>query len=331
MKLKVKNFGTIKNGLNNDEFLDIQKFTVFIGDENCGKSTILKLINALITIENKLINEETPFIEHNNWFKRQLEFSGIGHLLTDKTIIEYVGEFFEITFNKKFEYKYISNVSQENAQIQNILFSPTERFLIGSVENYRNFDWLVNDITKFAHTFAMSKNKIDWNLEIQKFSNSAKKCKHFDKLSSNVKSAIMLTMTSKYMSENSFTNIVDDFEQGLSSKNQRNVLYELVQYANDINSKLIFSTCSQIVMSYLTLAIQAHNMKTTKEDQMQKLHEIVPKNSTINPNDFVVYQMDSENGTIEKLKTYKGLPSDENYINLEICKCNELFSELLNL
>jgi hypothetical protein len=104
----------------------------------------------------------------------------------------------------------------------------------------------------------------------------------------------------------------------------------LIEYAQGVKNKLIFTTCSQNIMCYLTLAIQSHGMKPTK-NQLQKFYDIVPKNSTINPNDFVVYQMDSESGTIEKLRTYKGLPTDENYINLEICKCNELFANLLNL
>lgn len=330
MKLKIKNFGPIKNGLNNGEFLDIQKFTVFIGNENCGKTTILKLINALITIENNFINGNTLFVEHSNWFKRQLEFSGIGHFLEDDTIIEYLGKFFEISFNKTFQYKLISKNLTKNSKTQNILFSPTERCLINSVRDCQEIDWVVNNLINFKHIFSEAMDRVE-NLGIEKFSNTVPESVRFCNLSSNVKSALMLTVTAKYMSDNSFTNIVDDFEQGLSPKNQRNVLYELVQYANDINSKLIFSTCSQNLMCYLTLAIQSHSMKPKNEVQMQKLYEIVPKNSTINPNDFVVYQMDSKNGTIEKLETYKGLPSDENYINLEICKCNELFSELLDL
>jgi len=81
------------------------------------------------------------------------------------------------------------------------------------------------------------------------------------------------------------------------------------------------------------LAVEANKLKprVNKEELKSKLDEIVPLNSTLDGNDLVVYQLDEKNGTIEKLKEYKGLPSDENYLNEGLAESNDEFSKLLDL
>ncbi len=62
-----------------------------------------------------------------------------------------------------------------------------------------------------------------------------------------------------------------------------------------------------------------------------KLNLIVPLNSTVSGEDLVIYQLDEKNGVIKKLKEYKGLPSDENYLNEGLADANEQFSNLLDI
>ncbi|WRH68347.1 MAG: AAA family ATPase [Planktothrix sp. GU0601_MAG3] len=46
-QIKVKNFGPIKSGFtDNDNFIDIRKITIFIGNQGTGKSSIAKLIST---------------------------------------------------------------------------------------------------------------------------------------------------------------------------------------------------------------------------------------------------------------------------------------------
>ena len=46
-KIKIKNFGPIKEGYQEDDgWFDIKKVTVFIGNQGSGKSTIAKLIST---------------------------------------------------------------------------------------------------------------------------------------------------------------------------------------------------------------------------------------------------------------------------------------------
>ena len=54
-KIKIKNFGPIKEGCQeNDGWLDVKKVTVFIGNQGSGKSTVAKLITTFMWIEKAL-------------------------------------------------------------------------------------------------------------------------------------------------------------------------------------------------------------------------------------------------------------------------------------
>lgn len=59
--------------------------------------------------------------------------------------------------------------------------------------------------------------------------------------------------------------------------------------------------------------------------------EITPKASFTKAKDLVIYELDEKEGTIKRLETYKGIPSDENQLNLELGEFNELYTQLLSL
>ena len=141
-----------------------------------------------------------------------------------------------------------------------------------------------------------------------------------------------------------FVNIVEEPEQNLFPSSQQSVLHELLKYANEtVGNKLIITTHSPYLINYLTLAVKAYNVfkkidsfpnpknLQSSIDQVMKLNKIVPVKSNINPEDWVVYELNEVEGTIIKLKDYNGLPSDNNYLNERMAKGNELFGNLLDI
>lgn len=98
-------------------------------------------------------------------------------------------------------------------------------------------------------------------------------------------------------------------------------------------NKLIMTTHSPYLLVYLTLAIEADKLKQrcNTDELKSKLNEIVPIASTIDGHELVIYQLDENTGTIEKLGNYKGLPSDENKLNDGLIEANDDFSKLLDL
>ena len=134
---------------------------------------------------------------------------------------------------------------------------------------------------------------------------------------------------SEKFNKTSFVNIVEEPEQNLFPTSQRDMLYSLLKINNEIPAnKLIITTHSPYLVNYISVAVEAGKLKqgviTEKGGQ---LSEIVP----INADDLAIYQLKEEDGTIELLDSYEGIPSDENMLNLQIDETNNLFADLLDL
>ena len=72
-QIKIKHFGPIKGGYQeNDGWLDIEKVTVFIGNQGSGKSSVAKLISTMKWMEKVLVRGDYKLEEftHNGRFKR---------------------------------------------------------------------------------------------------------------------------------------------------------------------------------------------------------------------------------------------------------------------
>lgn len=131
-----------------------------------------------------------------------------------------------------------------------------------------------------------------------------------------------------------FINVVEEPEQNLFPSSQRSILHSLLKFNNmNEGNKLIMTTHSPYLINYLTLAVKADMIKNnlSSDDSKQKLADIVPLQSTLNGNDLVIYELNEIDGSIMTLADYKGLPSDENYLNRSLEDSNELFAQLLEI
>lgn len=133
---------------------------------------------------------------------------------------------------------------------------------------------------------------------------------------------------------NSFINIVEEPEQNLFPESQRLIINSLLKFHNEKdNNKLVITTHSPYIINYLTLAIKANsafnNIKS--ESKLNKLAEIIKKESTLNGSNVSIYELDESTGIIKYLDKYKDLPSDENYLNNQLEEFNTLFVEILEL
>jgi predicted ATPase len=128
-----------------------------------------------------------------------------------------------------------------------------------------------------------------------------------------------------------FVNIVEEPEQNLFPTSQRDVLHSLLAFNNEKGeNKLIMTTHSPYLINYLTLTVKAEMVKNSlsSDEAKEKVANIVPLKSTLNGNDLVIYELNEQDGSINMLDTYKGLPSDENYLNNGLEDSNELFAQL---
>ncbi|MGL4956675.1 MAG: AAA family ATPase [Bacteroidales bacterium] len=151
----------------------------------------------------------------------------------------------------------------------------------------------------------------------------------------------LLSNIAKNYNKSAFINIVEEPEQNLFPASQKEVLYKLLELNNyNAANKLILTTHSPYLISYLSLAVEAKSveaklvaakLKQQHKPEALQIDNIVPLQARLSSEQIVVYQIDEATGKISNLKSYKGLPSDENYLNEHLAEINEQFSKLLEI
>lgn len=134
----------------------------------------------------------------------------------------------------------------------------------------------------------------------------------------------------RYYFNTCFINIVEEPEQNLYPESQRNVLFELLECMNtNEHNKLLITTHSPYIISYLTLASKAAEL-LKKGVPAENISKIVPEKSAVGGDKIRIYET-HEDGSIKLLEPYEGLPSDDNLLNNALADGNEDFSKLLDL
>ena len=404
-KIKVKNFGPIKEGyLENDGWLDVKKVTVFIGNQGSGKSTVAKLISTLSWIEKAMVMGTLRQDELNthNRFLKQLAYQRIEKYAKPNTIIEYIGKAFTLSYiDGKFEAK----KSKENGYLlPKIMYAPAERNFLSSVDRPDRLKNLPSTLYTFNDEFDAAKNLFASGIELpinkvrfeydklNKLARIVGADRNYElrlsEASSGFQSTVPLFLVTKYLSdrlsleedpsikENSleeqkkldkeiktilndtqltpdvrqaylrqlsakrkracFINIVEEPEQNLFPSSQKSLLFDLLSHIKRDGNKLIMTTHSPYIISFLSISIQAAYLKNQiiesgNQDLLNKLYAIVQENSQIASDHVQVYELNEINGTISSLPNTYGIPSDKNYLNQFIKKGNEIFDSLLEL
>ena len=400
-KIKIKNFGPIKEGYQEEDgWMDVKKVTVFIGNQGSGKSTIAKLISTMIWIEKALVRgdfKEKDLTIYNR-FVKHCSYQNIQNYFKDNTTIEYKGKAYSILYE-------LGNVlvffNKDNGySFPKIMYVPSERNFVSSVKNVRNLKGLPSTLYTFSDEFIdaiedlkgyidlpinnvkfeyQKLNKLSWIVgedykiklseassgfqsfvplfivtsylshslekktdstvkeisieEEKRMREEIEKIYSNPNLSEEVKKASLEYLSSRFKCS-CFINIVEEPEQNLFPSSQRHILNKLLEFVNmNKGNELVLTTHSPYIINYLTLAVEADKLKRkAKTDELKsKLEKIVSLDSTVNPDDLIIYQLDEKNGSIQKLKNYKGLPSDENYLNEGLAESNDKFSQLLDI
>lgn len=393
-RIKIKNFGPIKEGFG-DEWIDIKKVTVFIGNQGSGKSTVAKLVSSLIWFEKALIREETIILYPKEILKRLISFHRLQNYLEANTEIEYEGAAYVFKFNSNSN-PVIQKLNNNSIKQPKIMYVPAERNFLSSIENINKVSNLISGSlhnysiefrnAQLAHKgisvdLPINNTKIIYNhSEDENYLLFGEKRLKLSEASSGFHSIVPLYWVTKYLndfinqdekdllqllspdqtirrneelkklstseiSENEIragerlinqkyipkylVNIVEEPEQNLFPTSQRLLLNSLLKF-NTGNNILIMTTHSPYLINYLTLAVKADMVKQSikEEESLNKLNEIVPLESTLKADELAIYELNEKDGTIKKLPDYKGLPSDENYLNNGLADSNELFAQL---
>ena len=140
-KIRIKNFGPIKDGFTESEdgFFDIHKITLLLGEQASGKSCIAKLISAFLWTEKSLLRKDNgkvnsiEVIESKEFFTELFDYHNITDYFTDKTEIEFYGQKYKFTITRRS--LHAEEYSKENYEMPKIIYIPAERTFLSAVKN----------------------------------------------------------------------------------------------------------------------------------------------------------------------------------------------------
>jgi energy-coupling factor transporter ATP-binding protein EcfA2 len=147
--IKIKNFGPIKGGYkDNDGFLPIDKFMIFIGGQGSGKSSIVKLISTLTWLEKALVKGTILVndVEENDAFRiKWCEFQSIQNYFNAHSFIEYKGKYIHFKYDLgKAKILFIENAVYE---LPKITYIPAERNFLSVLEDLENIKGLPKSLS----------------------------------------------------------------------------------------------------------------------------------------------------------------------------------------
>ncbi len=159
-KIKIKNFGPIKSGLG-DDWIDLKKVTVFIGNQSSGKSTVAKAISALSWLEKSINRGDTDKGEISfGKFKEFFEYQRIHNYFADNTLLEYIGEKYHILYDTTNEYPIIREVEGEEYIVPKIMYIPAERNFLSAISDVYDSRGLPDNVFTFAEELKRAQKEL---------------------------------------------------------------------------------------------------------------------------------------------------------------------------
>ena len=146
-----------------------------------------------------------------------------------------------------------------------------------------------------------------------------------------------LSALSSRFNKSAFINIVEEPEQNLFPSSQIQIMKSLLTLNNSlIANKLIITTHSPYLTNFLTVAVKAGMLKeelknNNKEELLSELDDIYSIEAAVDKDEFAIYELDEKDGSISLLKSQRGLPSDDNFLNDILDESNEIFADLLEI
>lgn len=163
MQLKIKNFGPIKEGYTNsqtDDFFEVNRCSVFIGEQGTGKSTIAKVISTLLWLEKDIIQKRRNFSQlKTEDFIKLCKNQKINEYFNEESFICYKSDIFDFEYKiSQFTITQKNDLSKYNGK--KIMYIPSERNLISVLEDVDEISGLPYTLQSTYEEFIKASRKL---------------------------------------------------------------------------------------------------------------------------------------------------------------------------
>ncbi len=145
--------------------------------------------------------------------------------------------------------------------------------------------------------------------------------------SSGIQAVIPLLITYKYFTQKYHTIVIEEPEQNLFPKAQKETVEFIIENFNE-NNQLFIMTHSPYILSSLNILMMAYKAGNMSNNAKKEVEKIIPESKWINSDDFSAYFI--ENGKAKNIKGKTGLIS-ENIIDDISDDIQDEFENLLSI
>ena len=138
-RIKIRNFGPVRDGfVDNDGWMDINKVTVFIGNQASGKSTAAKLVSVFSWLEKNIVRNNISIDQLSEAvFKNQCYRQELAEYFLPNTLLKYEGDVCDFEYEEEtHSFKMRINVNKyENYVMPKIQYVSAARNLLTILYN----------------------------------------------------------------------------------------------------------------------------------------------------------------------------------------------------
>lgn len=324
VKLRVKNFGPVKE-ICNDDFLLIKKVSVFIGEQGSGKSTIAKLFSTLSWLEKDYFRNPQNYENFGKTeFIKYCEEQKLNKYFIDSTVIDYIGSVYEFHYSSD---EFLSKKINAKYSKPKIMYIPSERNLLTVVDNAENVKKLplmlkllqneyknaLNNSKSGHFLLPLSDFNLEFNKETQAVSIKNKESSvYIQNSSSGLQSLVPISVVSNYLLQEvkkELVDIVKDFSvfDFAKIKNLIEKKWSDVAKINHLNHilehDLVFGTIntidrkdleaiSEVVQEYVNTCfiniVEEPEQNLFPSSQVSVLEELIKINNSIDANQLLI-------------------------------------------
>ena len=155
--LTVKNFGPIE-----DIRIEFNKYTILIGEQGSGKSTVAKLFSMFLWLEKSLLRHLTTekyITQYSRFQKKYCAYHNIDSYFRNDSYIHFEGIHYDFTYSEG-QFAIQEKDVENDFHVAKVMYVPAERNYLSTTDQISSLKGLPQSLQSFSEEYEKSKNTL---------------------------------------------------------------------------------------------------------------------------------------------------------------------------